>query len=350
MSTPIRLSASCQQIVREELDGSPATARVIIRSCLADADLSPIVLSHKCNDCVLTPSGLYSDMVLTVARHIYCTYERNAQTPGINVSDLQVHKPLIVKDPTKLSDLFIEMEVKHAHPGDPPTTISSTTLHCTFHSVTSTGTRLQEMGHCTATFESSTTWLNTWSLYTPTILNRIDSLHTAAIKEGNLKVQLVQRSKAYKLFESFVQYGPKYQNMSQVIFDTRTLEATATIDFQNLNLEKDFIGPYLLDGTGHLSGFVCNAVEKDGDKFAYINGGVGAMKLSEKFQPERIIADGSVVRNYVQMRVLPSDKTVLQGDVFVLQDDEIVGVWERVRFKRIPRRVLNVFLPPPVKR
>ncbi|KAM3424215.1 hypothetical protein BST61_g11244 [Cercospora zeina] len=349
MSKPIRLSASCQQIVREELDGSPATARVTVRSCLADAYLSPIVLYHKCNDCVLTPSGLYSDMVLTVARHIHRAYEPNAETPGINVSDLQVHKPLIVKDPTKLFDLFIEMEVKVGDTTN-ETSISDTTLRCTFHSVTSTGTRLQEMGHCTATFESTSTWLTTWSVYTPTILNRIDSLHTAAIKEENLSVQLVQRNKAYKLFESFVQYGPKYQNMSQVIFDTRTLEATSTIDFQNLDFEKDFPGPYLLDGTGHLSGFVCNAVEKDGDKFAYINGGVGAMMLSEKFRPERIRDEGSVVRNYVQMRVLPNDKTVLQGDVFVLQDDEIVGVWGQVRFKRIPRRVLNVFLPPPAKR
>lgn len=49
------------------------------------------------------------------------------------------------------------------------------------------------------------------------------------------------------------------------------------------------------------------------------------------------------------MSPLPNDKTVLQGDVYVLQDGQIVGVWEGVRFKKIPRRVLNVFLPPPKK-
>ncbi|PIA89349.1 Conidial yellow pigment biosynthesis polyketide synthase [Cercospora beticola] len=344
MSISKRLSPSCQQVVREELDGLPSTAKVTVRSCLADPDLSPVVLAHKCNDCVLTPSGLYSDMVLTVASHIHRAYEPNTEVPGINVSDLQVHKPLIVKEPTNLASLFIEMEVK-ASSKDPK--ISSTTLHCTFHSTTPTGTRLQEMGHCTATYESSSKWLQTWFPYTPIILNRISSLQTAAIKENNLSVQLVQRTKAYKLFSSFVQYGPKYQNMSEVIFDTRILEATATIDLVHLDFQKDFLGPYLLDATGHLSGFVCNAVEKDGDKFAYINGGVGAMKLSSKFQPEKVKVGQSTLQNYVQMRILPSDKTVLQGDVFVLQDEEIVGVWEQVRFKRIPRRVLDVFLPKP---
>ncbi|PPJ52567.1 hypothetical protein CBER1_10859 [Cercospora berteroae] len=343
MSTPKRLSPSCQQVVREELGGSPSTTKVTVRSCLADPDLSPVVLAHKCNDCVLTPSGLYSDMVLTVASHIHRAYEPDAEVPGINVSDLQVHKPLIVKDPSNLASLFIEMEVKASSNH----TIISTTLHCTFHSTTATGTRLQEMGHCTATYESSANWLQTWSPYTPIILNRISSLQKAAIKENNLSVQLVQRTKVYKLFSSFVQYGPKYQNMSEVIFDTRTLEATATIDLLHLDFQKDFLGPYLLDATGHLSGFVCNAVEKDGDKFAYINGGVGAMKLSSKFQPQRVKEGKSVLQNYVQMRILPNDKTVLQGDAFVLQDEEIVGVWEQVRFKRIPRRVLDVFLPKP---
>ena len=69
------------------------------------------------------------------------------------------------------------------------------------------------------------------------------------------------------------------------------------------------------------------------------------MKLSPKFQPQQ----GADIRTYVRMEPLQNDKTVLCGDVFVLQNYEVVGVWEGVKFKRIPRRVLNVFLPPPKK-
>ena len=67
------------------------------------------------------------------------------------------------------------------------------------------------------------------------------------------------------------------------------------------------------------------------------------MKMTPKFNPY----PGANIQNYVQMQPLPKDNTVLCGDVYVLQDDEVVGVWEGVKFKRIPRRILNVFLPPP---
>jgi hypothetical protein len=43
----------------------------------------------------------------------------------------------------------------------------------------------------------------------------------------------------------------------------------------------------------------------------------------------------------------PEGKDVLGGTVFVLCGNKIVGSWEGVSFKRIPRRVLNIFLPPP---
>ncbi|KAI5363292.1 Putative polyketide synthase, dehydratase domain-containing protein [Septoria linicola] len=346
MPFPKRLSASCQQVIREALDGLPSEAKITVRSCLGDSDLQPIVMNHKCNGCILTPSSLYSDMVNTVAGYLYRKYEGNSGSPGINITDLQVHKPLLVKAASNIAQLFIEMDVSASNKAPANLHIAEVTLQCSFHSTTSEGVRLQEMGHCQATFQDCQTWINNWSHSTSTILGRMDSLHIAAVKANDDRVRLVQRDKAYKMFESFVQYGPKYQNMSEVIFDTKTLEATSTVDFPHIDHSNDPTGPYYMDAFCHLSGFVCNAVEKDKAKFAYINGGVGSIKLSHKFQRANT---GSVIRNYVQMRPLPNDNTTLQGDVFVLQDDEIVGVWEQVRFKRIPRRVLDIFLPPPKK-
>lgn len=276
-------------------------------------------------------------MAVTVAKYIYQAYLPSNEEPGIKISSLQVHKPLLVKDQSKIGELYIEMEVLST---SPISDIDAATLKCTFRSITPSGQLLQEMGHCNVTFHSQALWLSDWANFTPTILDRIDSLRIVAEKVNNDQVQLVQREGAYKLFESFVQYGTRYQNMKEVVFDTNTLEATSTIDFRGIGLLP---GPLVMDASCHLSGFVCNAVEKDKDKFAYINGGVGAMMLSSKFRPGE---EGATIQNYVRMRVLPDDKTVLQGDVFVLQDGEIVGVWEQVRFKRIPRRVLNVFLPP----
>lgn len=315
-------------------------------------------------------------MAYTVAKYIYQRQNgEDAELPGINVYNTEIHKPLIVKDIEKVGDLWIEMETTIEQSAESTSTdLMNATIKCVFHSITPQGVRLQECGYCHVRFENYQTWLDEWEHYTPFILDRIQNLHRRACTENNMDVQLVQRSHAYKLFESFVQYNSKYQNMSEVVFNTKNNEATSIIDLPHLDPTTDFTGPYYLDASCHISGFVCNAVEPDKDKNAFISHGVGAMKLSPKFQPDRVAiltsASASTpatpalsrspsfgeepssaafqgIRNYVQMRQDPHEKSVVRGDVFVLQDGEIVGVWEGVRFKRIPRRVLNVFLPPP---
>jgi len=51
------------------------------------------------------------------------------------------------------------------------------------------------------------------------------------------------------------------------------------------------------------------------------------------------------MEKYVMMQ--PRARGILQGDVYVLLDGDVVAVWEGLKFKRLPRRVVNIFLPPP---
>lgn len=336
MSSYKRLSPSCQQIIHEHLFSTTSNPSILIRSSLADPILQPAITNHKCNNVVLTPSGLYFDMALTVAKYVHSHTAPEMPTPGFNICDMEVHKPLIVRDLSLIDEMWIEMETivlgEHDVKGN---------LKCAFNSITPAGGRLQTMGHCYVRYEDPSSWLRKWSHQTPVIQDRIDSLLTRAHKETSGEVRLVQKEMAYEMFESFVQYSGKYQNMAEVVFDSKTLEATSLLDFSGLDLRSEGVGPYLWDGSCHVSGFVCNAVEKDKGKNAFISNGVGNM---------RICCDdfgGGEVRNYVRMEVVPGgDKTVLQGNVFVLIGGVIVGVWEGVRFKRISRRVLNLVLPP----
>lgn len=128
--------------------------------------------------------------------------------------------------------------------------------------------------------------------------------------------------------------------MSEVIIDKTALEATALLEIRERS-ENELAGPYYLDGSCHLSGFICNAIDEDTKKNAYISHGWDSARISSSFRPG---CEGDI-RSYVRMR--PEGKDVLGGTVYVTQAGAIVGTWEGVRFKRIPRRVLNVFLPPP---
>ncbi|EME40735.1 hypothetical protein DOTSEDRAFT_27350 [Dothistroma septosporum NZE10] len=122
--------------------------------------------------------------------------------------------------------------------------------------------------------------------------------------------------------------------MFEVVFDETSLEATPLLEFLTVPA-TDCTGPSYLDGSCHISGFVATAVEKDKDKNAFVCNGVSAMKLSPRFQSAK---KDSVIRDCVQMKPLARDKTVLQGKVYISQDGVIVGVWEGVRFEKIPGR------------
>lgn len=337
-------SPSCQQLHTEDFR-DPTRARVVVRSCLQDPGLWPAIGGHKCNGVALCPSGLYADMAALVAQHIWRGNRwQGAELPGINVSNMHVDKPIIAKYPHDGQPQWIEMEVVSDLPPSSSGDIIDATLNCYIRSIRADGTKLQDLAHCSVFFEWMPGWVGQWSNYNGLIKSKIENLHVRAQTETSGDVVLMQRERSYELFQSFVDYGPLYQNMAQVVCDNKTLEATAELAFQP-DPKSDNTGPYYLDGSCHLSGFVCNAVEQDRDKNAYISHGWGAMKLSSGFRP----AHGADIRSYVHMKPLPEDKNVLSGDVFVLQDNEIVGIWEGVQFKRIPRRVLNVFLPPPKK-
>ena len=158
--------------------------------------------------------------------------------------------------------------------------------------------------------------------------------------ENSGQIRTIHRQKAYELFKTFVEYDGDYQAMSEIIIDKTALEATALLTTDPKS-EGELAGPYYLDGSCHLSGFICNATDEDTKKNAYISHGWSAAKISSEFQP----GNGKELRSYVRMQ--PEGKDVLGGTVFVLCGNKIVGSWEGVSFKRIPRRVLNILLPPP---
>ena len=269
---------------------------------------------------------------------------QNAEAPGVRVGKMVVDHTYIIQIPPKPEGQWLEMEavldVPEASSGD----IIDGTVTCYFRSITAQGTKLQDLARCSVEYDWLPGWLMSWSSHAEAIKNKMERLYARSRTESSGDVQLMYKDKAYSLFKSFVDYGPKYQNMAEVVCDTKTLEATARHDFQP-DPTKDYTGPFYLDGSCHISGFVCNTADEDVAKNAYVSHGFDAMKLSPNFQP----GPGADIRTYVHMQPLPHDKTVLCGDVYVVQDGEIVGMWEAVKFKRIPRRVLNVFLPPPKK-
>lgn len=273
-------------------------------------------------------------MALTITKHTWAKLHPDSSIPGLNVCEMHVDKPLKAQNPQIGQGQWLEMRA---------TTDGlaiADTVHCSFSHVSPEGAKIDELARCTVRLEDEADWKAEWSTYEHLIMGQIERLQARAMTEGSGDIRTIRRQKAYELFKTFVEYDGDYQAMSEVIIDKPELEATALLDIM-VKPDGALPGPYYLDGSCHLSGFICNASDEDTKKNAYISHGWDVAKISSDFQP----GNGKELRSYVRMQ--PEGKDVLGGTVFVVQGQKIVGTWEGVRFKRIPRRVLNVFLPPP---
>lgn len=322
-----RLSSSCQKVISEEFDGS--RAKVIIRSNLADSKLYPVVCGHMVNNAALCPSSLYADMALTVGDYIYKQVNPGTDSPGINVCNMEVPKPLIAQIPQPAQGQHIEMEAT--------ADLAQGSVKVLFRSVQPDGKKIQDHATCTVRFEDKAAWAEEWARYNFMVKAQIDTLTAKTMTGGAHKVQ---RGMAYKLFKALVSYDSKYRAMSEVVLDGASTEASAALDFPTKPDDGDFYcPPYHIDGACHIAGFIVNASDLlDSEQNVYVSHGWGAMKFS------RPLVAGMRLRNYVRM--LPQPGNISKGDVYILQGDEIIAVCEGLKFQQIPRRVLNTFLPP----
>ena len=322
-----RLSTSCQKVIEEQFNGT--TGKVVIQSSLADSKLYPVVCGHMVNNAALCPSSLYADMALTVADYMWKEMNTGAETPGMNVCNMEVPKPLIAQIPQPAQGQHIQMEAN----ADLDTGI----IKLNFRSVQPDGKKIQDHAHCIVRYEDKAAWADEWARYNFMVKAQMDILNQKTSTGGAHKVQ---RGMAYKLFKALVNYDDKYRAMAEVVLDGQNTEASATLDFPTKPEDGDFYcPPYHIDGSCHISGFIVNASDLlDSEQNVYVSHGWGAMKFS------RPITSGMKLRNYVRM--LPQPNNISKGDVYIMEGDEIIAVCEGIKFQQIPRRVLNTFLPP----
>ncbi|KAI6901938.1 hypothetical protein KC318_g7734 [Hortaea werneckii] len=320
------LSASCQQVIEEDFTDS--TARVVVRSCLAQSQLYPIISGHLCNGVPICPSALNADMAMVVAQYIWKSLRPKTELPGINVANLEVPRSLIVELPQRPPGQHLEMEAEAKIDS------KGGTVHCAWRSVHPDGTKIQDHAHCTVFYESKESWSREWSKVAHMVRNSIKMLQQKAHRGS---ADIMQTGLAYKCFASFVNYSPKYRAMEEVIFDG--LEGHSSFAFKTLS--EDYTAPFHLDNTCHLSGFLCNAHDMDGN--VYISEGWETWRC---LRPD-LIAEAHQVRleNYVLMQ--PREKGIFQGDVYVLHEDEIIAVWGGIKFKRVSRKAIDILLPQP---
>lgn len=323
-----RLSTtSIHRVLEESVQNDEAT--LVAESDFADPQLHQIVSGHLVNGSGLVPSSLYADMALTLAEYGWKLLRPDMNNVGMNVTSMAVPAPCIVKNISKPERQIIRIEavispVRHQATikiSSPAANGVNNTCHAT----------------CTVKYESESTWVSQWQRNAFLIQSRMELLWKK-MEAG--EAHRILRNMAYKLFSATVEYSSKFRGMKQVILDSAQHEATSVVKFQTDPRDGSFfIAPYHIDSVAHLSGFIMNASDGAGaQNDAYISHGWESMRFAKRLDSDR------VYHSYVKMQ--PCGKDMMAGDVYVFEDGDIVGEVGGLKFQRIPRKLLNTFLPP----
>lgn len=321
---PTLSTTSVQNIIKEDVKNGVVT--IVAQSDLHQEQLKGVVSGHLCNGAPLCPSTLYGDMAMTVCEYAYKLVKPDATNVGCNIAGVEVPKTLIFDDAAKSHILTMTTT---AYPDKGYADISWTTGE---------GAKKTEHATCKVLYGNTEDWQSEFDRTSYLIKGRIDAL-MAAEKRG--EASKIGRGLAYKLFCALVDYSPKYRGMEEVVLDSTTCEATAKIKFQTKPEDGNFkFSPYHLDSLCHISGFIINGTDAvDSRDQVFISHGWSSLRFTETPDANK------EYRSYIRMQPVKGTK-MFSGDAYVFDGDRIIGVAGDIRFAAIPRKVLNMVLPP----
>ncbi|CAG8256653.1 unnamed protein product [Penicillium nalgiovense] len=152
--------------------------------------------------------------------------------------------------------------------------------------------------------------------------------------------QKIDRKGAYEGFSGFVEYDKQYHGMKEVVMDQKNLEATSKLEFQPSNDYGEFeIDSRFIDNISYLSGFIINGSgATDTKKQVFVSHGWDHLQIAQPLSSSKSYS------NYVKMHEV--QKATMSGDIYVFDGEEMVALVGSVKFKAIPRAVIDQLLSP----
>ncbi|OKL58380.1 hypothetical protein UA08_06070 [Talaromyces atroroseus] len=299
-----------------------SSAQLVTESDMTDLVLKDVIDGHAVNNYGVASSV---NIAFTVAQRILDKGLLRSANIGINVADFEYREPM----------------VKHHNPietqpivGSAEADLGKRQAHIKWYNPA------KNLWYCHATvfYEDPSSWLSTWSRLAGLVTSRIAALNDMATSGMADKLTT---NLAYSLFGKFVDYSDMYRAMKSVILNKD--EAVAEVEFPAGTAGTWTVPPHFIDGCVSLSGFILNGGTRfDNTKCFYITPSWKSMRFAKPLAP------GSQYLAYVRM--VSADNHDFVGDVYILQDNEIVGVVEAIVFTQWPRVMLDrIFRPPATK-
>lgn len=263
-------------------------------------------------------------MAYTLATYVLQqTPEKYSAPLGLNVTDFEYHEPVVKQRDTKSAQLIITSAEAD---------FDKMSVHVKFYNPATK----HWYAHATVLCQDTSAWLLDWTRQKKVVSSRIDDLNTMAAtgRANKLSTDL-----AYSLFAKLVRYSEMYQTMQWVTLNQD--EAVTEVLYPEHTSGTWTVPPHFIDGVASLPGFILNGgTHYDNKNNFFVTPSWKSMRFAKPLSP------GGRYQAYVAM-VPGGDGHSFDGDVYVLQDGEVVGLVEAIKFLQWPRSMLDRFFTPP---
>lgn len=250
----------------------------------------------------------------------------------MNICDLEVSKGLVAQSKTKTPQLIqVSANTDDIH--------GNNHVQLVWHNVLPSGAVTNEpFASATVQYSSASAWLASWIPAAHLVQGRMEALERLAAQGI---VNKFSHTMAYSLFAgNLVDYAPKYRGMQSVTL--HGFEACADI---TLSTEKGgtwTVPPYFIDSVAHLAGFIMNVSDAMDTKGNFcVTPGWASMRFA------RPLVAGERYKSYVKMIPTAKNPDIYLGDIYVLQEGEIIGLVGGIKFRQYPRSLLSRFFSAP---
>ncbi|KAI1142789.1 polyketide synthase [Hypoxylon sp. FL0543] len=319
-------STTIHRVVESSSSAGGAKEHIVIEADITRPDLKPLVQGHMVDDIPLCTPSVYADIALTLGR--YLIGRRQNLSSGTNkkqvdVSDMNILKALIVKS-----------EGPQLLQGHAEVDWTKNEVNMKFVSFDGKG-KLQEHAKCVILFTDPSVLLTRFQHESASIKARMQNLRQGIGKETAARFN---RPMVYRMIRPLAQFHDDYRAIDEVVLDSTTLEASASVSFGGIKKGGQFsLHPAIIDAFTQSCGFTMNCNDKtDLDTEVYMNHGWG------RFQ---VFGDVQFDRPYTSYTRMCEGKDGLwHGDVVIFDGETIVAAFEKIAIQCVPRRVLRVIL------
>lgn len=317
------LTNSIQHVEEEMVKGR--SMKAVFVSDISDPCLLEAIQGHAVLGHTICSLGIFHDMALTAAKHVYNKLHSQSQPPSMSIRDINITQALNVAD----TNLESVIRVTSSYDA------TQDSAHIQFSS--QTGDRTLSHGGCRVLFDAGP--MKSLDMSQSFLLrSRINWLKEQASLRG---AHTLLKPVVYQLFSNVVKYSSTYQSLEEVTLDAASNDAIATVRIPEVSeLGKFHLSPYWADASVQLTGFVVNSGLKYSNDIACLATGFGHWQSTKDFSA------GETYTVYACLQDIPNSH-IVQGDCYVFQGDEIVQATRGIKFLKLNRVAAGSLLGNP---